>query len=506
MPLSFSGARRRKAQDRKIRAARHRLLGRHRSDVARLRAQAARARDRRQRDRMPAPGRPRAQSRRLLRGSLRQQLGQQARRSFRRTGRALDHEGSRSHELHAHAGDPRSAPQGGFDRGAIPPQRLGDDGPGRSRQARRRSRPARRTRLDRSRLPQDRHRRRRLRDPAILHRTLRYALRIAVQLEVNFVGTDQPDEHTFHNTDRFMRARASTCSGSTCATYSTRALPARYVWPTPAETLSGRPFQGEAYYARDLLAHGTVGVSVQARSSPSSPRCSRPGRCPTWPPSCCWAGARPWRRSSTSTRVSTCWRPRSKADRSRRSTIAIHIAKFETDAPSFYRREGDYTLGERLRRLARRGRRLLAPRRLSSPSRPPSRWRLLPVDDGVAGLVGLPALARVGDGIVVAAVEQLEAALVVGHALRLRAVGDEQEGGAVGILVEMRQPHRLAVGLAVLGRAMRQEAVGIVGPEMGVERIDALGRAQHHHRPLARLQGLGSAGGASASSSDDRVR
>ena len=35
--------------------------------------------------------------------------------------------------------------------------------------------------------------------------------------------------------------------------YSTRALPARYVWPTPAETFSGRPFQGEAYYALDLI-------------------------------------------------------------------------------------------------------------------------------------------------------------------------------------------------------------------------------------------------------------
>ena len=34
--------------------------------------------------------------------------------------------------------------------------------------------------------------------------------------------------------------------------YSSRALPGRYVWPTPAETLCGRPFQGEAYYAPRL--------------------------------------------------------------------------------------------------------------------------------------------------------------------------------------------------------------------------------------------------------------
>jgi hypothetical protein len=40
---------------------------------------------------------------------------------------------------------------------------------------------------------------------------------------------------------------------------------------------------------------------------------------------------------------------------------------------------------------------------------------------------------------------------------------------------------------------------------MRVQRIDALGRAQHHHGALARLQGLGQQRG-SASSSDDLVR
>ena len=77
---------------------------------------------------------------------------------------------------------------------------------------------------------------------------------IAVQLEVNFVGTDQPDEHTFHNTDRFMRGQGFDLFRLDVRNFSTRALPARYIWPTPAETVSGRPFQGEAYYARDVLA------------------------------------------------------------------------------------------------------------------------------------------------------------------------------------------------------------------------------------------------------------
>ena len=77
---------------------------------------------------------------------------------------------------------------------------------------------------------------------------------LAVQLEVNFIGTGKPDEHSFHNTDRFMRGEGFDLFRLDVRNCSTRALPARYIWPTPAETVSGRPFQGEAYYARDVLA------------------------------------------------------------------------------------------------------------------------------------------------------------------------------------------------------------------------------------------------------------
>lgn len=85
---------------------------------------------------------------------------------------------------------------------------------------------------------------------------------IAVQLEVNFIGTDQPDEHTFHNTDRFMRSQGFDLLRLDVRNFSTRALPARYIWPTPAETVSGRPFQGEAYYARDVLAPHRAAASA----------------------------------------------------------------------------------------------------------------------------------------------------------------------------------------------------------------------------------------------------
>lgn len=86
---------------------------------------------------------------------------------------------------------------------------------------------------------------------------------LAVQMEVNFVGDGADEEHSFHNTDRFMRRQGFDLFRLDVRNYSTRALPARYIWPTPAETHSGRPFQGEAYYALDLL--GPKGQACAAR-------------------------------------------------------------------------------------------------------------------------------------------------------------------------------------------------------------------------------------------------
>ncbi len=79
---------------------------------------------------------------------------------------------------------------------------------------------------------------------------------LAVQMEVNFVGEGTDDEHSFHNTDRFMRRQGFDLFRLDVRNYSSRALPSRYIWPTPAETHSGRPFQGEAYYAIDLMGPG----------------------------------------------------------------------------------------------------------------------------------------------------------------------------------------------------------------------------------------------------------
>ena len=74
---------------------------------------------------------------------------------------------------------------------------------------------------------------------------------LAVELEVNFVGTGTSDEHSFHNTDAFMRRQGFELFRLDNRTYSTRALPARFTYRHPAQTVSGRVFQGDAFYARD---------------------------------------------------------------------------------------------------------------------------------------------------------------------------------------------------------------------------------------------------------------
>ena len=59
-----------------------------------------------------------------------------------------------------------------------------------------------------------------------------------------FSAPAQPDEHSFHNTDRFMRGQGFDLFRLDVRNCSTRALPARYVWPTPAETVSGPAVPG----------------------------------------------------------------------------------------------------------------------------------------------------------------------------------------------------------------------------------------------------------------------
>lgn len=77
---------------------------------------------------------------------------------------------------------------------------------------------------------------------------------LGLGLEVNFYGSDNDTEHTFHNTDRFMRAHGFELFGLTSRHYSVVGLPHRFAHDFPAQAEAGRPYQGDALYLRDICA------------------------------------------------------------------------------------------------------------------------------------------------------------------------------------------------------------------------------------------------------------
>ena len=169
---------------------------------------------------------------------------------------------------------------------------------------------------------------------------------LGVQLEVNFIGTDAAGDHSFHNTDRFMRRQGYELFRLDVRTYSSRALPARYVWPTPAETVSGRPFQGEAYYARDLLADGRQTATAEKLGKLLAIFSA-------WGVPDVAAELLLARREAVAPILDVdkgldLLAAQSQPDRSHKLGYRAYIREFESDAPSFYRPEGDYTLGERV--------------------------------------------------------------------------------------------------------------------------------------------------------------
>ena len=174
---------------------------------------------------------------------------------------------------------------------------------------------------------------------------------IAVQLEVNFVGTDQPDEHTFHNTDRFMRGEGFDLFRLDVRNCSTRALPARYIWPTPAETVSGRPFQGEAYYARDVLAphraEAGARLSVEKIAKLAAVFSA-------WDVPDAAAELLIGRREILAPLFDIdagldLLAAQTQADRSRPLSYRAYMASFEADSAAFYRPEGPVPTWERIK-------------------------------------------------------------------------------------------------------------------------------------------------------------
>jgi hypothetical protein len=86
---------------------------------------------------------------------------------------------------------------------------------------------------------------------------------LGVGLEVNFFGSDNSTDHTFHNMDRFMRAHGFDLFNISVRRYSHAAMPSIYSWRNPSPTRTGRPLQGDAIYLRDVCAEDNEGFAAE---------------------------------------------------------------------------------------------------------------------------------------------------------------------------------------------------------------------------------------------------
>ncbi len=173
---------------------------------------------------------------------------------------------------------------------------------------------------------------------------------LALQMEVNFIGDGSAEEHSFHNTDRFLRRQGFDLFRLDVRTYSSRALPARYVWPTPAETLSGRPFQGEAYYALDVVR--LAGTPAADSLSPEK-LAKLAAILSLWKVPDAAAEILQHHRSRLQglmdvDRGLDLLARQTQEGSARALPYKAYMARFESDPPDLYRREGAIGLGERL--------------------------------------------------------------------------------------------------------------------------------------------------------------
>jgi hypothetical protein len=84
---------------------------------------------------------------------------------------------------------------------------------------------------------------------------------LGVAVEVNWFGTANPTESTFHNTDLLLRREGYALFGVTVRPYSRTDLPAPFLREFYGETRFGQPYQGDAIYARDLAAPDQQGLA-----------------------------------------------------------------------------------------------------------------------------------------------------------------------------------------------------------------------------------------------------
>ncbi|MBS0520089.1 MAG: FkbM family methyltransferase [Proteobacteria bacterium] len=171
---------------------------------------------------------------------------------------------------------------------------------------------------------------------------------MAVQLEVMFIGSESNLQHSFHNTDRFMRRQGFELFDLEVRRYSSRALPGPYVWPTPAETKFGRPFMGEAYYALDPAAAKGCGRELDAERLAKLAAIFSLWQVPDAAAELVLAKRRLFEPLFPVDDALDALAAQAQPFTLRRQSYAQYMAAFERDSPSFYRPEGYVPLRERL--------------------------------------------------------------------------------------------------------------------------------------------------------------
>jgi hypothetical protein len=79
---------------------------------------------------------------------------------------------------------------------------------------------------------------------------------LGIGVEINFFGSGAETGNTFHNIDRFLKGEGFELLDFSVRRYAMRDLPGPSAvgLPYPAMTAFGRPYQGDAFYARDVCA------------------------------------------------------------------------------------------------------------------------------------------------------------------------------------------------------------------------------------------------------------
>lgn len=91
---------------------------------------------------------------------------------------------------------------------------------------------------------------------------LRSNIVLTIGIEINWFGSDDPDDNCFHNVDRFLRGQGFDLYDVTTRRYSMKHLPVSSpTHPYPSCTHVGRLYQGDAVYARDLCRQSGIDLA-----------------------------------------------------------------------------------------------------------------------------------------------------------------------------------------------------------------------------------------------------